>query len=269
MADPLAGYDPRAIALARVFMPPLRRATIVGLVAGLAAGAVVMYGLSRAPWPVAAAVAILVTVGIGLAVAIVMIPTRMRRAFEAYSWLGVRESDRFRERTGSPVPGSARDIQAWLADNPPGPITREARVELLLSVGRIEEARTELAALGPGTSDLARLDRAGLRALGETVEHGTFDVPALDAALATIPAGSDLALEGRVMRAVLVTRVRLVNESPDPLEPLLAVRPAVPGATWLVVRRTLGSFTRSLFFYGVAIALFGYVLRGGLYGLFP
>jgi hypothetical protein len=268
MADPLAGYHPRAVLLVAAFGRPLRRASLVGAVAGIVAGAAAMYGLESSPWLIAAALAIAATVGIGFAVTLVLLPTGVRRAFDAFSWLGAREVDRFRERTGSTTPRSSTDVMAWLDANPVGPITREARVEMLLSIGRISEGRAELAALGPGTTDLARLERAGLRAYAEIVETGAYDEASFDTILTTIPSGTDLALEAAASRAVMVTRVRLAHGDPDPLEPLLVLRPMLGrDATAVTLRRTWLPFLRSLTLFGVAIALFGYVLRGGLFGL--
>ncbi len=269
MADPLAGYHPRAVLLVRAFSRPLRRASFAGIVAGIVAGAVTEYGLRSAQSLVAGLAAVVVTVGIGYAVTLVLLPTRDRRAFEAFSWLAAREVDRFRERTGaSSTARNAREVAAWLEANASAPVTREARIEMLLSIGRVDEARQELARLGPGTSALERLEVAGLRAFAETIETGTFDEPAFDAVLATIPPGSDLAPEAAAARAVTVTRARLARGDADPLGPLVAVRPQLGReATSITFRRTWLPFLRTLATFGVAIAFFGYILRGGLSGL--
>jgi hypothetical protein len=270
MADRLAGYHPNAVLLVRAFDRPLRRASIVGLIAGILSGAVAMYGLSRAPWPVAAALAILATVGVGFAITLVLLPTKVRRAFDAFGWLGAREVDRFKDRTGASAAGSAAEVAAWLEANPAGPVTGVARVEMLLSIGRVEQGRAELAALGAGRNDLERLEVAGLRAFAETLETGAYDEAAYEAAIATFPRGSDLALEAAVTRAVLASRSRLALGRPDPLGPLVAVRPLLGREpTVIALRRTWRPFVRSLALFGVAIALYGFILRGGLYGLFP
>jgi hypothetical protein len=270
MADRLAGYHPNAVLLVRAFDRPLRRASMVGLIAGILAGAVVMYGLSRTPWPVAAAAAILATVGIGFAVTLLLLPTKVRRAFDVYGWLAAREAERFKARTGASTAGSAAEVAAWLDANPKGPVTGLARVEMLLSLGRIEEGRSELAALGPGRNDVERLELAGLRAFAETLETGAYDEGAYEAAVATFAPGSDLATEAAVARALLDSRSRLALGRPDPLGPLAAVRPLLGREPTLVaLRRTWRSFVRSLALFGVAIALFGFILRGGVYGLFP
>jgi hypothetical protein len=269
VANPLAGYHPRAVLLTQAFGRPLKRASQVGLFAGILAGAVADYGLQAAPSLVAGAVAIGVTVGIGFAVTLALVPTKVRRSFEVFSWVAAREIDRFRERTASTSPRSAAAVTAWLEANPVGPVTREARVEMLVSVGRQDEARAELAALGAGTTDLKRLEIAGLRAFAETVETGTFDQAAYDAVLASLPPGSDLALEGRVTRAANMARSRLARGEPDPLGPMAAMRPRLGrAATTITLRRTWAPFLQSLALLGVAIALFGYILRGGLGGLF-
>src|SRR5690348_10534509 len=122
MADRLAGYHPRAVLLVRALDRPLRRASLVGSAAGIMAGSVVMYGLTRAPWPVAAVLTVLVTVGIGFTVTLVLLPTKVRRALDAFGWLGALEIDRFKERTGASTAGSAAAVAAWLDANPPAPI---------------------------------------------------------------------------------------------------------------------------------------------------
>ena len=270
MADRLAGYHPRAVLLVRAFDRPLRRASIVGVIAGIIAGMVVMYGVPALAWPAAAVIAILVTVGIGFAVTLVLLPTRVRRAFDAFGWLAALEVDRFKERTGASTAGSGAEVAAWLEANPSAPVNRVARIEMLLSIGRLEEARAELAVLGPGTTDLDRLEVAGLAAFAETIETGSYDEAAFDAVVASLPRGSELALEAAVSRAVMQARSRLALGTPDPLGPLVAVRPLLGfEATKVSLQRTWLSFLRSLVLFGVAIALFGYVARGGLSALVP
>lgn len=265
MPDWTAGYHPRALLLVQAFAGPIRRSSLGGVIAGIVAGGIAMYGLTGVPWPAAAVVAIAATVGVGLGVTFLLLPTRERRAFEAFSWLGAREVDRIRERTGSPPPTSAAETAAWLVANPVGPITREARVEMLLSLGRLDQARAELAAflaLPAATSDLARLEVAGTRAYAEILETGAYDAAALDESLATMPRGSELELEARAVRAATETRARLARGEPDALAPLIAIRPALGrAATTVTLRRTWLSFARSLAVFGAAIALAGYVLR--------
>ena len=136
---------------------------------------------------------------------------------------------------------------------------------MLLSLGRIDEGRAELAALvalPSGTPDLARLEVAGLRAFAEIIETGGYDVAAFDDAVASMPRGSDLALEAKAARAVTEARSRLAHDEPDALGPLVAVRPALGGAaTAVTLRRTWLSFARSLALFGTAVALVGYVVR--------
>jgi hypothetical protein len=265
MPQPSVAFHPRALLLVEAFGSPIHRASVVGSVAGIVAGSVAMYGLESAWWPVAAVVAIAATVVVGLAVAVVVLPTRVRRAFETFSWLAAREVDRLEERTGSKVPRTAADVVAWLDANPVSPITREARVEMLISLGRVAEARAELAdlvTLPTSTPELARLGVAGSRAYAEIVETGGYDAAALEEALRTIPPGSDLALEADVVRAVTDARVRLGRGDPDALAPLVALRPALGrAATIITFRRTWLHLARSLATFGVAVALSGYVLR--------
>jgi len=265
MPDVFAGYHPRAVVLVQTLNRPIHRASLAGSIAGILAGGVVMYGLEAAPWPVAAVIAIAATVGFGLAVTLLILPTRVRLAFEAYMWLGAIDIDRLDERTGSRPPGNAPNVAAWLEANPVGPITREARVEMLLVIGRFDEARAELAALAAlptAATDLGRLEVAALRAFLDTVETGGYDAAALDAVLTTIPPGSPLALEAQGARAMAEARVRAVRGDPDPLGPLVSFRTVLGRrAAAVTFRRTWLPFARTLATFGVAVALTGYVLR--------
>jgi hypothetical protein len=136
---------------------------------------------------------------------------------------------------------------------------------MLLSLGRIDEGRAELAALVELPSrapDLARLEVAGLRAFAEVLETGGYDLAAFDDMVASMPPGSDLALEARAARAVTETRSRLARDEPDALGPLVDVRAALGhAATAVTLRRTWLSLARSLAFFGLAISLTGYVVR--------
>jgi hypothetical protein len=271
MADPLAGYHPRAVLLVRALGRPLRRASLAGSIAGIVAGSVIMYGLPTLSWPIAAVFTVLVTVGIGVAMTVVLLPTDVRRALDAFGWLWDREIGRFRERTGSDSTArNAADVVAWLDANPAGPVTGVARVEMLLSVGRLDEARLELTALGKGSTELERLEVASLRAFAEILETGSFDEAAYDDVAREASTGTGLALEAAVSRAVLVSRSRLALGQADPLGPLVAIRRHLGfEATRIAIRRTWLGFLRGLALFGVGIALVGYVVRGGLYGLLP
>ena len=136
---------------------------------------------------------------------------------------------------------------------------------MLLSLGRIDEGRTELAALVALPSeapDLARLEAAGLQAFADVLETGGYDNAAFDDVVASMPPGSDLALEAKAALAVTEARSRLAREEPEALDPLVAVRPSLGrAATEVALRRTWLSFARSLAFFGIAIALTGYVVR--------
>ena len=72
------------------------------------------------------------TVGalVGTIAAFLSFPARLRRTFEAYSWLGRTEIDRFAERTGGPVPVKPDDVERWLATTPSTAATRLARGEV-------------------------------------------------------------------------------------------------------------------------------------------
>jgi hypothetical protein len=257
----IEGYHPRATAMVLGFGPVIRRASIVGIIAGIGAGIGAGLVLPRdVPGVVAIAVLLLVPPLAGTAVAVLLVPSAVRRAYEAFSWLGRRETLRFREATASSIPIGAEAVRDWLAANPFTPVTGEARVELLVAVGQFGQARAEFARLPVPKTDLGRLNRASLRTWGELVETGEVDLVAFDEVAATLPAGSDLALEAEVVRALAVTRMALLRDTPDPMRPLREVRPRLGReATLAVLRDTWLPFARQLAVVGLLLVVIGTV----------
>ena len=263
------GYHPRALAMVRGFGPVIRRASLLGLVAGVAAGILVSFLLPPSlPGLVVLAVLVAVPVVVGTGLAMLLVPGPVRRAHEAFSWLGHRELVRFKEATASSsIPVGFESVRDWLKDNPFSPATGEARVELLVAIGQFGQARTEFAQLPVPSTDLGRLTRASLRTWGELVETGEVDLGAFDAVAAELPPGTDVALEGAVVRATAETRMALLREDPDPMRPLREVRPRLGGgATMVVLRDTWVPYAWQLVAFGMITAAVFAITRYGWLG---
>lgn len=232
------GYHPRAVTLAGLFGPVLRRAWVIGMVAGVVAAYLLPFALgAEAHALVLFAGSALVVPVVTIAVGWLLVPRQTARAFEAFSWLGHREAARFTERTASPMPTSSAAIQAWLEANPPGPVTATARVELLAALGRLDEAAAELARLPAPADDLERLQQAGLRTYIDSVATGMADLAAFDTETAALPDTSRLRVEADVVRAVAEARLRAQAGEPDPLAPLARVRPRLGSEPMAIVAR--------------------------------
>jgi hypothetical protein len=262
------GYHPRAMAMVGGFGPVMRRASLLGLVAGVSAGIVVSFLLPPSmPGLAVLAILVAVPVVVGTGLAMLLVPGPVRQAYETFSWLGHRELARFKEATASTIPVGFEDVRQWLGANPFSPATGEARVELLVAIGQFGQARTEFAQLPEPTTDLGRLNRASLRTWGELVETGEVDMAAFDAVAATLPAGTDVANEGAVVRALAETRMALLREDPDPMRPLREVRPRLGReATEVVLRDTWFPFARQMVAFGLLTAAVFAITRYGWFG---
>jgi hypothetical protein len=176
---------------------------------------------------------------IGVVVGVLFVPAASRRAFEAFAWLGRREMNRFRERTGSKVPTNPAAVQRWLADNPRSSATAWARLELLAILGRTDEAAAEQALLPPPKSDADAVEQALARRFTTFIATGTLDEREMDELAARLPPDSDTARELAVARAIGVARLRIAAGRDDWRDPLLAVRPQLGFAPTRIVTRDL------------------------------
>ena len=227
----------RSVAIVRAFTPPLKRAQRIGGVVsvltavGLAAiGVGDRLGVWLAPIGIGAVAALT-----GLLVAIVVLPPSMRRAFEAYSWLGHREVARFRDRTGGPVPTRPTQMVQWLATTPSTPAMRFPRVEILAFLGRHDEAQAELET-ATSSDPSGAFEIATLRQYIEWLRTGSTDFSDLRAAADGLPVGSPAQLEAEVTLALSEARIRLVGGDPTWTRQLEDVRPRLG---WAASRATL------------------------------
>jgi hypothetical protein len=215
-----------------------------GEAAGIAAAALVVLAVAivgaaiRLDWLLQTVIAIALGTIVGTEVAKRAIPRPIRRAIEAFGYLGEWELDRAGDVGAGPV-GSQDAADRWLAANPERPETRWFRWELLLLVDRPDEAAA-VADRMPETTPYERFERAyaidrvawsqgapgdleGLRALAEAAgPPGSDDRRHAEVAIA-VAEGKDLAAAGR-----------------DPVPPLAAARDGLPADLGLGRRYVTG-----------------------------
>lgn len=175
----------------------------------------------------------IVAAGVGTEAYIRSMPTRSRRAFEAFSWLGEWELARFRRLTGGGPPTSPDAAVRWLAshpartDRPERPGEAAGRVEVLLLAGRIEEARL-LVSLMERSTAAERFEQAACADLVEWRAGGDGDLAAMERAATEIePADGDERMLAEVTIATAKVRRRMADGRATPgdaAEPFLEVR---------------------------------------------
>lgn len=161
-------------------------------------------------------------------------PPRMRRAFEAFSWLGEWEMARGnRVSGGAGIPLTPKDAESWLAQRAERLHRMEeslVRVEVLLLAGRIEEARGLVERVAERvTEPYERFEVAALRDLVDWRAGGDGDLAGAEAAAGElVPRDGDDRLRAEVTLAVARVR-RLMADGRaggvGAIEPLLRVRP--------------------------------------------
>ena len=262
----LDAYPERSVAVVRAFRAPLNRSLIVGAIVAVAV-ALFLVGLrvdEGFPGTIGIVVIGLVAGLVGAVVGVLAMPARMRRVFEAYSWLGHREVARFRARTGGPVPVGRGAMDHWLATTPSTPAMRLPRIELLAFVGSFDEARRELELVQPSNPEVA-YEVAGLRQYIDWLEHDSTDLTELRASVHALPPGSEARLEGDVTLALVEARSRLVHTDVSWSEPLERIRPTLGWAPW---RATLADTWRPIagaqLLAAIVTALIATVLRSML-----
>jgi hypothetical protein len=269
----LEALPPRSVAIVQGFGRPLNRSLVIGGAVTIAVATVLVaigvgdtLGWVIAPFVIGALAGL-----VGALVAILVVPRRIRRAFEAYSWLGHAEVERFKERTGSPVPNKVAAMEQWLAATPSTPTMRLPRIELLAFLGRYAEAIDELAKASEDLGNATPVDPerafeiASLRQYIDWLEQGSDDLTALRTAAAELPAGSAARRSSAVTIAVSQARIGLVNRDQDWTAPLEAVRGDLGSAPW---RATIVDTWRPVWFLlglvGLITALVVPLLRATL-----
>lgn len=224
MTRGLEAFPDRSVAMVRAFAPMLDRALLIcGFVAvavAIVSRALVARLVSDAVGPPGIA---LISAAFGVVVAYLSVPAGLRQAFEAYSWLGRTEVERFKARTGGPVPTKPAEIEVWLASTPSTPAMRLGRIEVLAFVGRFDEASAELDLVEPVTPE-ERFEAESLRQYIDWLANGSVDHSALAMAVDRLPQGSVARRMGDVNVALADARVRYMAGDPSWSDGLRAVR---------------------------------------------
>lgn len=160
----------------------------------------------------------------------------MRAAFEAFSWLGRWEVDRFKAQTRSSVPGDRDAVRSWLAEHPTPGFGGYARIEMLAWIGNLPGAREELAAFPPPTEPADEAERIGLGLWLDLLERGAYDPAPLHEAIRRLPPGAGRS-RAAVNLALLDARRRRADGQADWWRPLWEVRSGLGWAPVLVVAR--------------------------------
>ena len=254
-----AAFHPRGTLISGALGRPLRRATWAGsIVTGVLAVVLATVLGDRGIGGVIAAAG--VSTWIGVLVAYLAVPTRTRRTFETFAWLGRRELDRIREQTGAPFTGTTPDTaMRWLDDNPSSPVTALPRVEVLAMLGRFDEAEVEVARLPSPRDDIEAVGQVLNRIHVRFVADRPPD-PAVNAEVIALQArldpASEAATELRVGLAIAAARERLAQGRADWDEPILTVRPTLGSTPARVLLRDVWlKLVLSLFAIALAIAV--------------
>jgi hypothetical protein len=157
-----------------------------------------------------------------------------RAAYEAFSWLGRWELDRFIARTGGPLPLEPRDAAAWLAAHPLADV--RDRTEVLAVAGRIDAAERELASAPPPETAEVRAERTSQAAWLAWLARGSRSPMPRDV-LAELRGDARTRTEIRL--ALHETRFRLEDGRSDWARPLADVRPKVPPGVRAILVRDL------------------------------
>ena len=258
----LDAFPERSVAMVRAFSPLLERAL---LISGAIAVAIAVLGMplvaDRVPVAVGPPLIALIGAVAGVLLGFLSVPAGLRRAFEAYSWLGRTELDRFQARTGGPVPTKPADIDRWLASTPSTSATRLGRIEVLAFVGRHAEARAELDAL-QAASNAELFEAASLRQYIDWLETGVVDHSELAAAVERLPSGSTARRMGDVNVALAEARIRFMARDPAWSTALQAVRPSLGRAASMVaLRDTWVKFGAIAFTVGLVVSVGVLLLR--------
>lgn len=204
---------------------PIAAPAALGVISGTLVSTTATLWIGRSAlelgWPV---LPLLVFALVAAPVWLVSTPRRVSQALESLTWLVGRESERWQAIIGRRLPIPARSVPRLFARLPDTDEVRPLRVELLAGMGRIDEARAELARL-PLETPSERFEHAVLR------EHVSFCGSAPDERQAIRAALDELTdeearLEGEAHLAYADAR-RAALAGGDALAPLVAIRPAI------------------------------------------
>ena len=168
---------------------------------------------------------------------------RDRRAWEAYTWLGEWELDRYVAVAGGPALPTRDDFRKWLQASPDVPELGWIRTELFVMEQEFDKARAAAEAM-PVDAPSERLEREAAFASIDWYCGGPGDTAALATAVAEIlPRDGDERLRAEVTLAAAEVRQLLAAGDADPAKPMREIRdrlgPRADGILWSVLRRRL------------------------------
>lgn len=205
---------------------PLTRGELGAVVGALAVVALVSLVPVPLPWLVQLVLAVALGTIAGTEVGKRAIPHRVRRALEAFGYLGEWELDRGKAFQADMI-ASPDDARRWLAAFPEQPDDRWLRWELLLLADQPEEAAA-VAARIPDDTPYDRFERAYAMDRVAWSQGGTSDLEALRGlAEAVGPPGHDDRRHAEVALAVALAK-EAAAAGRDPLPPLVAARALLP-----------------------------------------
>ena len=252
-------YPERSTALLRGFGGTLDRATTAGM-AGAAVVAFVISLATRSVGPLNLVLGAVAGAVAGLALARLMVPTGLMDAFEAFSWMGRGEIERFKARTGGNVPLRPPDQHRWLDTHPPTAGNQLPRIEVLAFIGRLDEAQAELGDVS-ATEPFTAYERASLVQYVGWLSDGDARLDELRASLEGLPLDERGRREAEVTLAIAEARQRFMAGEADWWRPLQAVRPVLGrAATRVVVRDTWGQLALLYSVIGLLVGVVAYLL---------
>lgn len=224
---------------------PMPAPLVLAVLAGFAGstGATLVLGSAIEPF-VRDVVSGALFIGLGLGVLWIATPRRVVDAHGVVRWLFDAERRMWSQRFGRPMPRlvfNLRQLLDWVPDNAQG---LPLRIEVLAAMGRIDEARAELARLPSETAE-ERATEAELATFIAWCE-GTVDEAAIDRWREELPGIEDPGARIRLRVSYAVSEARRASISRDPaaVDHLLAVRPLIgpvgsrfrdPGAIGVVI----------------------------------
>jgi hypothetical protein len=205
---------------------PLTRSELGAIAGALLVVIVVFLVPLPLPWLVQVVLAVVLGTVIGGEVGKLAMPRDVRRALEAFGYLGEWELQRAKPFDASMI-ASADMARSWLAAYPEQPEDRWLRWELLLLADDPQEA-AEVAARIPEDTPYDRFERAYAMDRVAWSQGGPSDLASLRAlAEAVGPPGDDDRRHAEVALAVAQAK-EAAAAGQDPLPPLLAAREGLP-----------------------------------------
>lgn len=208
-------------------MGPMPAPLVLAVLAGFAGSTVVSlvgFGLEPIVRDLVSGAAF---IGLSLGVLWVATPRRVVDAHGVMRWLVDAERRMWGERFGRPMPRllfNLRQLLDWVPDGAQG---LPLRIEVLAAIGRIDEARAELARLPSETAE-ERATEAELASFIAWCE-GEVDEAAIDRWAQELPDIEDPGARLRLRVSYAVSKARRASISRDPaaVDHLLAVRPLI------------------------------------------